>query len=103
MNEKLFNTRYLCGWQRCCKESTTFGTCGTPGTGTVLSFEGLYYIIVLFYNNYGSVCSVGTYFIHSWCVLPMGVGSMLPRGGSPCSESLCWMMPIVEVLCGHVA
>ena len=36
-------------------------------------------------------------------MLPMGVGSMLPRGGSPCSESLCWMMPIVEVLCGHVA
>ena len=31
------------------------------------------------------VCSVGTCinFIHRWCVLPMGVGSKLPRGGSP--------------------
>ena len=35
--------------------------------------------------NYNNVCSVGTCinFIPRWCVLPMDVGSKLPRGGSP--------------------
>ena len=29
------------------------------------------------------VCVLLEHVIHRWCVLPMGVGSKLPRGGSP--------------------
>ena len=35
----------------------------------------------IFHNM--EVCVLLEHVIHRWCVLPMGVGSKLPRGGSP--------------------
>ena len=35
-------------------------------------------------------------FVHRWCTCAVGVGSKLLQGGSTYSESLCWIMSIVE-------
>ena len=41
----------------------------------------LFTFLKLFCNM--KVCVLLEHVIHRWCVLPMGVGSKLPRGGSP--------------------
>ena len=51
----------------------------TYATHTLPSLH-LFTFLKLFYNMAVGTC---INFIHRWCVLPMGVGSKLPQGGSP--------------------